>query len=385
MNMEHVYLDNAATTFCLKKVSERIMELFSMPHGNPSALHTLGFKSSKLLKESREFFSSHFRIKPEQIIFTSSGTEANNFAISGILEKESKRKTLVTTPIEHPSVARVMEHWQTKGFNLSFVQVDASGLVDLNDLAQKITPDVALVSVMAVNNEIGTIEPIQEIGKIIHQKSPETIFHVDSVQAFGKIPLEFDKWRIDLMSMSSHKIHGMIGSGALLMSTRIKLHPLLLGGGQEFGLRSGTENILAISAFKYAAEEILKNQGQAFERIQTLKQKLKEGIQKINPSVKVNTPDKNSPYVLNISFPGFGSELLMRFLEEKNIYVSAGSSCNSKKKKPSSVLKAMGCSEEEINSAIRFSFSPLTTEQEINYTLDVLPQILERLRGVKSL
>lgn len=385
MEKDIIYFDNAATTFCLKSVRQELLEFFDSPHGNPSALHKLGFKSAQLIKRSREFFSSYFNIKPEQVVFTSSGTEANNLAISGVLKDPSlSEKVILTTPIEHSSVSRVVEAWSKKGFKVQLLRVNQDGLVDLKDLTQKLSDSVALVSVMAVNNEIGTIEPIEEIGKLIHQKNPDTIFHVDAVQAFGKIPLKFEKWHIDLMTLSPHKIHGITGSGALIMSQRVSLDPLIVGGGQEYGLRSGTENGAAIYAFYLAAEEIIKGQNTAFEKVQKIKQKLKKGIQDINIPVKINTPQDSSPYILNISFKGIGSELLLRFLEKENIFVSAGSSCNMKKRKPSSVLKAIGCSNAEMDSAIRFSFSCFTEEAEIQKTLDILPHILKQLKEIES-
>ncbi|MBI3017926.1 MAG: cysteine desulfurase, partial [Deltaproteobacteria bacterium] len=305
--------------------------------------------------------------------------------LSGLLQKiaPKEKKIILTTPIEHSSVLMTLETWAKRGFELQFLKVNREGFVDLEDLTQKLSPSVALVSVMAVNNEIGTIQPIEQIGSLLRKRDFRVPFHVDAVQAFGKIPLEFGSWGVNLLSISSHKIHGPIGAGALITDGKMRLEPLLWGGGQEHGLRSGTESIGMIYGFYLAACDILQNQNKSHEAVLALKQKLIEGIRKLPFDVKLNTPKQSSPYILNLSFKGSESEVLLRMLEEEGIFVSPGASCNAKKRKPSHVLKGIGCVDSEIFSALRFSFSPYTKESEIDEALKVLPPILSRLQNLK--
>ena len=385
--MKHyIYFDNAATTFCLPEVSEALSQFYKTPHGNPSAIHSLGFETAQLVKEARHYFASSFAVAPEQVIFTASGTEANNLALSGVLRKKngSRRPVILSLPIEHASVLRNLEYWGKQGFQIQWLKVDASGKIDLNDLSRKLSSQVVLLSTMAVNNEIGTIEPIEEIGRLVKEKDREILFHVDAVQAFGKIPLKFESWGVDLMTLSSHKIHGPVGSGALIIRKGLELEPLFYGGGQEFGWRSGTESVGMIHGFHLAAKIAEWHQKENFDRLSRLKRMFEEGIQKLPYHKKLNSPaggapEGSSPYILNVSFPGFSSEVMLRMLESEVILTSAGSSCSMKKRKQSVVLSSIGCTEEEGKSSIRFSFSPLTEESEMIETLDALPRVLKRL------
>ncbi len=376
-----IYFDNAATTFCNPEVAEALTQFYKTPHGNPSAIHILGFETARLVKEARQYFASSFAVAPEQVIFTASGTEANNLALSGVLRRKmgSKRSVILSLPIEHASVLRNLEYWGKQGFQVQWLKVDASGKIDLADLSRKLSPKVALLSTMAVNNEIGTIEPIEEIGRLCKEKDREILFHVDAVQAFGKIPLKFESWGVDLMTVSSHKIHGPVGSGALIIRKGLELEPLFYGGGQEFGWRSGTESAGMIHGFHLAAKIAEMHQEENFDRLCCLKRMFQEGIQKLPYRSKCNSPEGSSPYILNVSFPGFSSEVMLRMLESEGIVVSAGSSCSMKKRKQSAVLSSIGCTEEEGKSSIRFSFSPLTEESEIIEALDALPRVLKRL------
>ncbi len=380
-----IYFDNAATTFCAPKVAEALAQFFRIPHGNPSGAHHLAFESSQILKKSREFFASHFKVKPEQVVFTASGTEANNLALSGVLQTLSPKdkKIILTTPIEHSSVLKTLEAWSKRGFEIQYLKVNRDGFVNLEDLAQKLSSNVALVSVMAVNNEIGTIQPIEQIGSLLRKIDFRVPFHVDAVQAFGKVPLEFGSWGVNLLSISSHKIHGPIGAGALITDVQVKLEPLVWGGGQEHGLRSGTESIGMIYGFYLAAQDILQNQAKNHEAVLALKQKMSEGIGRLPFDIKLNSPEISSPYILNLSFRGCESEVLLRMLEKEGIFVSPGASCNAKKRKPSHVLKSIGCGDLQIFSALRFSFSPYTKESEVDEALKVLPPILSRIQNLK--
>lgn len=380
-----IYFDNAATTFCIPEVAEALAQFYKTPHGNPSAIHMLGFETARLVKEARHYFASSFAVAPEQVIFTASGTEANNLALSGVLRRKmgSKRSVILSLPIEHASVLKNLEYWGKQGFQVQWLKVDASGKIDLDDLSCKLSPQVVLLSTMAVNNEIGTIEPIEEIGRLVKEKDREILFHVDAVQAFGKIPLKFESWGVDLMTLSSHKIHGPVGSGALIIRKGLELEPLFYGGGQEFGWRSGTESVGMIHGFHLAAKIAEKHQKENFDRLSHLKRMFEEGIQKLPYRKKLNSPEGSSPYILNVSFLpeilGFSSEVILRMLESEGILTSAGSSCSMKKRKQSVVLSSIGCTEEEGMGAIRFSFSPLTEESEIREALDTLPRVLKRL------
>jgi cysteine desulfurase len=396
-----IYFDNAATTFCHSQVAEALTQFYKTPHGNPSAIHILGFETARLVKEARQYFASSFAVAPEQVIFTASGTEANNLALSGVLRRKigskgrppqgrpPQRSVILSLPIEHASVLRNLEYWGKEGFQVQWLKVDASGKIDLSDLSRKLSPQVILLSTMAVNNEIGTIEPIEEIGRLCKEKDREILFHVDAVQAFGKIPLKFESWGVDLMTLSSHKIHGPVGSGALIIRKGLELEPLFYGGGQEFGWRSGTESAGMIHGFHLAAKIAEMHQKENFDRLYYLKRMFQEGIQKLPYRSKCNSPEGrppqgcppqgSSPYILNVSFPGFPSEVLLRMLESEGILTSAGSSCSMKKRKQSAVLSAIGCAEEESKSSIRFSFSPLTEESEIMEALVALPRVLKRL------
>ncbi len=382
---EFIYLDNAATTFCSRRVTEALAAFYTLPHGNPSAVHRLGFESQKLLSQCREFFASLFKVVPEQVIFTASGTEANNLALSGILKKKErlqKRPVILVSPVEHASVMRNVEAWAECGYEIQKLEVDSSGKVLLDDLEKKLSDRIALVSVMAVNNELGTIEPISQIGKLIQQKDENILFHVDAVQAFGKIPIQFNEWNVDLMTMSSHKIHGPVGAGALIMGEKARLSPLILGGGQEFGLRSGTESLGMIHGFSVAAREVMDGMERSHALVRRCYDRLRSGIEKLVFQKKIHSPVDGSPYIFNVSFPGYPSEVVLRMLEQEKIYVSAGSSCNMKRKKPSGILSAIGCCYEEMTSAIRFSFSSYTKESEIEDTLKVLHRILDHLSRI---
>lgn len=376
-----IYFDNAATTFCAPEVAEALERFYKTPHGNPSALHLLGFESAKIVKEARGYFASSFEVTPEQVVFTSSGTEANNLALSGIFRKRAReeRPLILALPIEHSSVLKNLEYWGGHGFEIQWLKIGSDGKIDLSDLSQKLSSKVILVSTMAVNNEIGTIQPIVEIGRLIKEKDPKILFHVDAVQAFGKIPLAFGSWGVDLMTLSSHKIHGPIGCGALILRKGLELEPLFYGGGQEFGLRSGTESVGMIHGFHIAAKLALSRQKESHDRLVRLKKIFQQGIQNLPYRVKVNSPEEGSPYILNVSFPGYPSEVMLRMLESEGVWVSAGSSCNMKKRKPSRVLSSIGCTEEEGWSAIRFSFSPLTEESEIAAGLEAVSRTVKRL------
>ena len=379
-----IYLDNAATTFCSEKVSGALSAFYAAPHGNPSAAHGLGFEAARLIQSARSFFAEAFGARPEQVIFTAGGTEANNLGISGFLERnrKEKRPVILSSPIEHSSVARNLEHWKKGGYDLRYIRVHRDGEIDLDDLKQKLSSEVALVSVMAVNNEIGTIEPIAEIGRLIRTVDPQIIFHVDAVQAFGKLPLKFEAWNIDLLTLSSHKIHGPAGAGALIKSGRVGLEPLVYGGGQEWGLRSGTESAGMIHGFHLAAEEVLSCQRQNHDHVKKLKEIFRKGLERIDFMLKINTPlEKSSPYILNVSFPGYPSEVMLRMLEQERILASAGSSCHARSKKGVSVLSAIGCLPREQQSAVRFSLSSRTSESEIQEVLEALPRALRRLNG----
>ncbi|MBI4041004.1 MAG: cysteine desulfurase [Deltaproteobacteria bacterium] len=375
-----IYLDNAATTRCDPEVLRELVGFYEDFHGNPSGLHKLSWKAEQKIAEARSFFANYFKVQESQVIFTSGGTEANNLAISGYLKRTSQKekRQILTSPLEHASVWEVVEDWKRKGNEVIYLPVDRWGQVDVGACERLLTPHVALVSLMAVNNEIGTLEPIEKIGQLIRQKYPKIAFHVDGVQAFGKIHCSPWMQTVDFLTLSAHKIHGPLGSGALICSGRKKIEPLFWGGGQEFGLRSGTQDTAAMMGFYLAAQKMIQNQSIYAEHVRRLNDYFRQRLSQKAFSFYGVSPQQASPYILSVCFPGVSSEVLLRMLEEHEIYASAGSSCQMKLKKTSRVLLAIGVNEKDRDSVIRFGLSKDTTREEIDRTLEVLENAIQR-------
>lgn len=373
-----VYFDNAATTKIIPEVREIMLETMDVEYGNPSSMHKMGVGAEKYIRYAKEVISRQLKCETSEIVFTSGGTEANNLALIGTaLANQRAGKHIITTGIEHASVYNPILYLQDLGFRVTFLKVDSSGKVDLEDLKQSLCEDTILVSTMAVNNEIGTIEPIEEIARIVKEYNPDIVYHVDAVQAFGKMILYPKRLGIDVLSMSGHKIHGPKGSGALFVDSRVKMKPILYGGGQEKGLRSGTENTAAIAGMGKAVEVIYGRLDENKSRMEQVKRTLIEGALKLQD---VTNHSGEAPHIASLSFKGVRSEVLLHALEDKGICVSAGSACSSNHPAVSGVLKAIGLEKDLLESTLRFSFSEFNTIEEAEYTVKVLGELLPVLR-----
>ena len=369
------YLDNAATTKPCEEAVAAAMLTFT-EFGNPSSLHKMGLKAEKLIKASTKSVSELICCDKNNIIFTSGGTESNNTAIFGAASV-ARTKHAVTTAIEHPSVLEPFRQLEKNGWKVDYIGADKSGAVNIDELKDKLTSDTALVSVMHVNNETGTIQPISQIREAINKMCPKALFHVDGVQSAGKISINLEAAGIDLFTLSSHKINGIKGCGALCVNKKIV--PLIVGGGQQLNRRSGTENVTGINAFAAAADFHINNN--CLDKVSKIRKELLSGIISEITDVKYNGSDVDfSPFILNVSFLGIKSEILLHSLEAKGIYVSSGSACSSNKPMPSHVLSAMGCTRDEITSAIRFSFDYNTSENLADEILPVIKKEVETIR-----
>lgn len=378
------YLDNSATTRCTEGVAQVMTEVMCSAYGNPSSLHHKGVEAERYVREARETIAKTLKCAPKEIFFTSGGTESDNLAIRGAAYANARQgKHLITTSVEHPAVLNTMQYVEQQGYEVTYLPVDEYGRVHLSELEAAIRPDTILVSMMHTNNEIGALEPIEAAGELIKRVNPNTLFHVDAVQGYGKSRIYVKRMKIDMLSVSAHKIHGPKGTGFLYVGDKVKIRPVVFGGGQERGLRSGTENVPAIAGMARAAEEIYRNLDEDAERMYELRARLEEGIMRLE-NVRFNTlPGRESaPHVLSVSFAGVRSEVLLHALEDKGIYVSAGSACasNHPETSGSATLRAIGLEKELLNSTIRFSLSPFTTEEEINYTVQALEELVPMLR-----
>ncbi len=368
-----IYLDNASTT---KPSAEAIAAMTSALecYGNPSSLHSLGLESEKIVEKSRSVIASKLGADKKKVYFTSGGTEANNTAIFGTARALKKRgNKIITSKIEHPSVLESFRALEKEGFDVVYLDVTPEGIIDMEQARHEIDENTSLVSVMTVNNETGIIQPAGEIGKILHEKSEFGLFHTDAVQAFGKVACGVRDTGADLISVSSHKIHGPKGVGALYVG-KGKLSPIIFGGSQQGAVRPGTENVPGIAGFGAAAEKNPQNCDMLYDT-------LKRGILSEIPDVKINGAEKYaSKFVLNVSFIGLKAEVLLHTLENYNIFVSTGSACSSHKPDPSHVLTAMGLSREETGGAVRFSFSSENTIEDIEKTTQILIKEVAVLR-----
>lgn len=378
------YLDNSATTRCTKSVAQVMTEVMCGAYGNPSSLHHKGVEAERYVRGARETIAKTLKCTPKEIFFTSGGTESDNVAIRGAAYANARQgRHLITTSVEHPAVLNTMQYLEQQGYEVTYLPVDEYGRVRLSDIEAAMRPDTILVSMMHTNNEIGALEPIAEAGELIKRVNPNTLFHVDAVQGYGKSRIYVKRMKIDMLSVSAHKIHGPKGIGFLYVGDRVKIRPIVFGGGQERGLRSGTENVPAIAGMAQAAEEIYQNLDEDVERMYGLRARLEDGIRRLE-NVRFNTlPGRESaPHVLSVSFAGVRSEVLLHALEDKGIYVSAGSACasNHPETSGSATLRAIGLEKELLNSTIRFSLSAFTTEEEIDDTVQALGELVPMLR-----
>ena len=377
-----VYLDNSATTRCFDEVAQLMMKISCEEYGNPSSMHHKGVEAERYLRYARETLAKILKVNEKEIFFTSGGTESDNIAIIGTaMANHRTGRHLITTQIEHPAVIQTMKYLEAQGFRVTYLPVDKKGRIRLEDLQEAICKETILVSIMHTNNEIGTIEPIAEAGELIKKINPATVFHVDAVQGFGKFRIYPSRMNIDLLSVSAHKIHGPKGVGFLYINDKIKINPIIYGGGQQKGMRSGTENVAGIAAFARAAEIMHSNLDADMNRLYELRDMFIQGVSQID-KVKVNgcVGNESAAHIVSLSVSGVRSEVLLHALEDKGIYVSAGSACSSNKPQLSATLKAIGIEKDLLHSTIRFSFSVFTTEEEIQYTVQTLREIIPELR-----
>ena len=377
-----VYFDNSATTRCYDSVKDIVVKTMTEDFGNPSAMHLKGVDAEKYVKESAKTIAGILKVQEKEILFTSGGTESDNLAlIGGALANKRNGNHIIITSVEHAAVSQPASFLQEQGFEITYLPVDHEGKIKMSALEAVLRPDTIMVSTMLVNNEVGAVMPVEEIAKMVHEKSPKALYHVDGIQAFGKYRIYPKKWGIHLLSVSGHKIHGPKGVGFLYINSRAKVQPLILGGGQQNGMRSGTDNVPGIAGLGVAAELSYRDLEQKTEHLYQLKERLAEGLSGMEDVVINGMPlREGAPHIMSISFLGIRSEVLLHTLEDRGIYVSAGSACSSHKRKPSATLSAMGMSNGQIENTVRFSFSEENTFEEIDYCLEVLKEVLPMLK-----
>lgn len=377
-----IYLDNSATTKPYKEVIDKMVYALSTDYANPSSLHRKGIEVDKNIKNIRQNIARTLGAKDKEIYFTSGGTESNNAIIRGVANLHKKRKNhIISTVIEHPSVLNTLKDLEADGFEVTYLPVNATGKIDIEEFKQAIKPSTCLVSIMHVNNEVGSIQPIQEIGKYLKSLNDKVYLHVDAVQSYSKINFKPSRYNIDFMSVSGHKFHGPKGIGFMYIKENNRLKPILTGGGQEIGIRSGTENTPGIYGLGEAVSIINKDLNSTIDKINSLKNLLKDEIERNIEDIKLNSPEDGVCHILNVSFRGVKGEVLLHYLEQKGIYVSTGSACSSKKK-GSHVLNEMKLTPVEIEGAIRFSLSDLNTEEDIKSVIPVLVESVNDLRMI---
>lgn len=377
-----IYLDNSATTRVFPQVAELMTKIMCEDYGNPSSMHLKGVQGEQHIKYAKAALAKILKVNEKEIIFTSGGTESDNMALIGCAMANNRSGNhIITTKIEHPAILRTMGYLENQGFEITYLPVDSNGIIRLQDLQDAMREDTILVSIMHTNNEIGSVQPIAMAGELIKKINPNTIFHVDAVQGFGKSRILPKRMYVDLLSVSGHKIHGPKGVGFLYVNEKIKIHPIVFGGGQQRGMRSGTENVPGIAGLAMAAEMLYTHLEEDTKRLYALKQQFVDGVSKLE-GVHVNglTDQRSAPHVVSVSVSGIRSEVLLHALEDKGIYVSAGSACASNRQHTSATLSAIGLDKEFLDSTLRFSFSVFTTEKEIDYTLQVMYDMIPMLR-----
>ncbi|MDE7422924.1 MAG: cysteine desulfurase [Lachnospiraceae bacterium] len=379
------YLDNAATTIPFPEVREIMMQTMETDYGNPSSMHQLGVDAEKYIKNAKEIIAKSLKVEEKEIVFTSGGTESNNQALIGTaFANKRKGMHLITTNIEHASIHNPMLFLEDCGFRVSYISVDKNGHVNMDELLDAICEETILVSIMYVNNEIGAVEDIASIAKKIKEKKKDLIFHVDAIQAYGKYPIYPKRMGIDLLSVSGHKIHGPKGIGFLYIKDKLKINPYIYGGGQQRGMRSGTENVPGIAGLGMAVKLIYENQEEKREKLYELKQYFIDKITLledvfINGMEDMELKD-TAPHVVSVCAKGIGSEVLLHALEDKGVYVSSGSACSSNHPALSGTLQAIGLEKQMVESTIRFSFSIFTTKEELDYAIVAMEELLPMLR-----
>lgn len=376
------YFDNSATTKVLDSVRDIVVKTMTEDYGNPAAKHRKGMEAEQYIRDARKIIADTMKVQEKEILFTSGGSESNNMALIGTAWANQRAgKHIISTSIEHPSVYNPLGVLEELGFEVTILPVDHDGHISLKELEEAIRPDTILVSTMYVNNEVGAVEPVEEISKIIKAKNPSTLYHVDAIQAYGKYVIRPKKQGIDLLSVSSHKIHGPKGVGFLYIRNGVKIKPLIYGGGQQAGLRSGTENVPGVAGFGAAAKEMYTNHAEKIQKLIELKDYMTDRLGEIEGTV-INSKkgEASAPQIVSVSFEGVRSEVLLHALEDKGIYVSSGSACSSNHPGISGTLKGIGVAQKLLDSTIRISFSIFNTKEEVDYTIDVLKELVPVLR-----
>ncbi|MFY9114089.1 MAG: cysteine desulfurase family protein [Dethiobacteria bacterium] len=379
-----VYLDNCATTPLYEEIITHMASVQSRYYGNASSVHGKGLEAERLINSARSEVAKALGVDPADIIFTSGGTESNNIAIKGIARRYHRRgKHIITTPIEHPSTLYACRQLEKEGFEISFIEVDKNGQIVLRHLEELITPQTTLVSIIHINNEIGTVQDIAAVGHLIRRINPKIVFHVDAVQSFGKAVLDPHDAMIDALSLSAHKIHGPKGTGGLWLRRGVDLEPLFQGGDQEKGLRPGTENLAGIAGFGRAVSIYFTHKDEHARRMNELKIMLADKLGKAL-TIEINgpPPGEGAPHILNLFFEGVRGEVLVHTLEENGVYASPGSACHSRRPEPSHVLAAIGLEDKKIRSSLRFSFSALNTAAEVEYAAGKIIESVNNLQKI---
>lgn len=379
------YLDNAATTKVFPGVLERMVQMMEGDFGNPSSKHTKGWEAENAIREATEQICGRLKCEAKEIIYTSGGTESNNLALVGSATANLRSgKHIITTRIEHASVHQPLAYLESQGYEVTYLPVDRHGKVEPEVLKQAVREDTILVSVMYVNNEIGSVQNVGQLSNVIHQSNPKTIFHVDAIQAFGKYAIVPKRLGVDLMSVSGHKIHGPKGSGFLYAKAGTRLNPILFGGGQQRGMRSGTENVPGIAGLGEAVRLIYTDQEQKREQLYTLKRRLIEGLLGLE-QVQIHGMEgldleDTAPHIVSAGFAGIRSEVLLHALAERNVYVSSGSACSSNHPELSGTLQAIGVQDDLLDATLRFSLSVTNTAEEVDYAVQQVGELLPVLR-----
>ena len=378
-----VYLDNSATTRAYDCVGDLVRKVMCQDYGNPSSMHAKGVQAEHYIKETKEILARLLRVKDKGIVFTSGATESDNLALIGAARANRRRGNhLITSSIEHPAVLNTMRYLEEEeDFRVTFLPVDRYGRVNLEALKEALCPETILVSIMYVNNEVGSVQPVQQAADIVKAYNKDILFHVDAVQGFGKYRIYPKKEKIDMLSLRGHKIHGPKGTGALYIGEQVKIRPIVFGGEQQKNIRSGTENVPGIAGLGLAAKTIYDGLEEKVARMRALKARFIEGVQKLDDITIHGLYDETSaPHIISVGFAGVRSEVLLHALEEKGIYVSSGSACASNHPAISGVLKGIGAQKEYLDATLRFSMSEFTTEEEIDYTLETLYNLVPVLR-----
>lgn len=376
------YFDNSATTRVLDSVKDIVVKTMTEDYGNPAAKHRKGMEAEQYIREARKIIADSMKVQEKEILFTSGGSESNNMALIGTAWANQRAgKHIISTAIEHPSVYNPLGVLEELGFEVTILPVDHDGHISLKELEEAIRPDTILVSTMYVNNEVGAVEPVEEISRVIKAKNPSALYHVDAIQAYGKYVIRPKKQGIDLLSVSSHKIHGPKGVGFLYIRSGVKIKPLIYGGGQQAGMRSGTENVPGVAGFGAAVKEMYMDHAEKIQKLIGLKDYMTDRLGEIEGTV-INSKkgEASAPQIVSVSFEGVRSEVLLHALEDKGIYVSSGSACSSNHPGISGTLKGIGVAQKLLDSTIRISFSIFNTKEEVDYTIDVLEELVPVLR-----